>query len=415
MLLVSLVACSDYALDKHLNDPGLGEPDILVEPAEITWPTLGVGCVDEQEVTITNQGSSPLTLDGTWVEGDPSLTSSFLTDTLSPGDSVTMSVRFQPESVGEVLADVIVSSDDPDEPEVTVPNLGHVSAQALSDDAFVQEADPVDVLWVIDNSSSMATEQARVAAGINSFFSWFTTLNLDYHMGVITTDIVNPIYSGRLVGSPTYIDSSTVDPAAALVTAINVGENDMGNESGLRAAELALSEPLVSTDNAGFLRPDARLVMIFLSDEPEQSDYDADHYIQFFDTLKADPGNVMASAIVGDESAGCATTCDDVPQDAQPGDKYLAVVSEFSGIFGSICTCDLTPSLDEIGMAATHYVRSFILSDTPSDPAQIVVYVDGEESTDWSYLAITNEIVFGTPPINGSEVVVRYPTSTACE
>jgi hypothetical protein len=414
MLLACLLACSDYALDQTKDDPEVPEPDIEVSPSSLEWPTLGAGCVDEQDITVTNVGTGPLTLDGTYVAGSDALSAEFRTDTLAAGESLTFSVSFAPTEAGEVLGDIVVDSDDPDEAEVTVPTVGHVAAEGLASDGFVQEAAPIDVLWVIDNSSSMGQEQARVGEAVSAFFSWFTTLNLDYHMGVITTDIVNPIYSGRLVGSPTYIDGSTEDPSADLSAAIAVGEDDMGNESGLRAAELALSEPLLSAENVGFLRSDARLAVIFLSDEPEQSDYDSAHYISFFQTLKADPADILISAIVGDQDVGCANTCDGAPEDAQAGNKYLDVVNAFSGVFGSICSCELSPTLDEIGMETTRYIRSFLLSGVPSDPARIVVYVDSELSTDWAWVEASNEIVFGTPPINGSEIVVRYPVDVTC-
>ena len=42
-----------------------------------------------------------------------------------------------------------------------------------------------------------------------------------------------------------------------------VGTSGSGIEMGLEAAKLALSEPLVSGDNSGFLRPEANLSLIF--------------------------------------------------------------------------------------------------------------------------------------------------------
>lgn len=415
MLLGWFVACSDYALDGKPKEPVVAEPDILVEPSELEWPTTGVNCVEEQLVTVTNVGAGPLTLDSTYAEGDAAWTAELRTDTLQPGESVSFLVQFSPTASGEVEGDVIVLSDDPDQPEVTVPTIGRGASEALTSDAFIQEAAPIDVLWVIDNSGSMGQEQTRVATAISAFFSWFTTLNLDYHMGVITTDVVNPLHSGHLVGSPIYIDSSTPSAEAELAEAIAVGTEDMGDESGLAAVELALSEPLVSTDNAGFLRDGAHLAIIVLSDEPEHSAADAAHYVTFLQGLKTDPDDILVSAIVGDYGVGCSTTCEDAPQDAQAGDKYLDVVTAFSGVAASICECELEAALDEIGMETTRYIRSFVLSEVPTDPTAIVVYVDSEETTDFTFVAVTNEIVFGTPPLNGSEVVVRYPTSIACE
>jgi hypothetical protein len=415
MLLTWLIACSDYELEKHETEPRIPQPDILVEPSQLEWATLGLNCAEDQLVTVTNVGVGPLKLSGTYAEGDAAWSAEMRTDTLQPDESLTFSVRFSPTTPGEIVGDVLVHSDDPDEPEVVVSAEGRGAAEGLTSDRFIQEAAPVDVLWVIDNSGSMAQEQARVAAAITSFFTWFTTLNLDYHMGIITTDVVNPIYSGRLVGAPAYIDGATANAEVELAEAIAVGTEDMGDESGLAAVELALSEPVMSLENAGFLRPGANLAIIFLSDEPEFSAPDSAHYIAFLQTLKPDPTDILVSAIVGDLTTGCSNVCDESPQDAQPGDKYLDVVTAFSGVFGSICTCDLAPTLDQIGMETTRYIRSFTLSDVPTDPLNIAVYVDGEPSTDWTWVAPTNEIVFTTPPINGTEVIVRYPTALVCE
>ncbi len=414
MLVAWLLACSDYELDHKPDEPGVPEPDIVVEPSVLEWPTVGVGCVEEQLVTVSNVGEGPLSLASTYFEGDAAWSSELRTDTIQPGESIQFSVRFSPVAAGEVTGDLLVQSDDPDEPEVIVATVGRSAAEGLVSDAFVQEAAPIDVLWVIDNSGSMGQEQARVASAIRSFFDWFTTLNLDYQMGVITTDIVNPIYSGRLVGSPAFIDGSTTNPETELAEAIAVGTEDMGDESGLRAVELALSDPLISAENAGFLRPDANLAIVFLTDEPEHSEFDAAHYVSFLQTLKADPGDILVSGIVGDYGTGCSNTCEGLPQDAQPSDKYLDVVTAFSGVAGSICTCDLAPVLDEIGMETTRYIRSFVLSRTPTDSTAIVVYVDGEEVDGWTYVELTNEIVFDTPPLNGAAVVVRYPATLSC-
>ena len=417
MIALALVACSDYALDKHEVEPAVPEPDIVVEPAELEWPTTAVGCVEEQSVVVYNVGEGPLTLSATAVEGPGGWSSEMRTDTIPPGESITFIVRFEPTDIGEASGDVVVRSDDPDQPEVLVPTVGRAADAGTVTDVFRQEAEPVDVLWVIDNSSSMATEQTRVTTAITAFFSWFDSLNLDYHMGVITTDIVNPVYSGRLVGSPAYIDADTPSASAELAEAIAVGTEDMGDESGLAAVELALSEPVMSTENAGFIRPDARLAVVFLSDEPEQSAYDSAHYISFLQSVKADPNDIIVSGIVGDAGVGCTSTCADEAQEAREGDKYLEVIAAFDGVAGSICTCDLTTILDQIGMETTRYIRSFILTEVPTDPTQIQVWVNGElePAEAWSYSEATNEILFVSPPLNESEIVAVYPAALTCE
>jgi len=58
----------------------------------------------------------------------------------------------------------------------------------------------VDMLWVIDNSGSMAEEVARLQDSFDVFMNEFVTLGLDYQIGVTTTDMVATDQSGRLPG-----------------------------------------------------------------------------------------------------------------------------------------------------------------------------------------------------------------------
>ena len=57
----------------------------------------------------------------------------------------------------------------------------------------------VDVLWVVDNSGSMSEEQGQVVANFQDFINEFISLGLDYHMAVVTTDMDDANYAGRLV------------------------------------------------------------------------------------------------------------------------------------------------------------------------------------------------------------------------
>ena len=58
------------------------------------------------------------------------------------------------------------------------------SFSLLADADVFQQAsgsnDKVDILWVIDNSGSMATSQSNLANNMNSFISEFQSKNLDF-------------------------------------------------------------------------------------------------------------------------------------------------------------------------------------------------------------------------------------------
>jgi len=83
----------------------------------------------------------------------------------------------------------------------TVERQGPVNAGDFGEtnpvqiDTFTQEASAkVDVLWMIDNSGSMAPKQAKIEADFQDFITALTTPGanqavVDYHIGVITTRI----------------------------------------------------------------------------------------------------------------------------------------------------------------------------------------------------------------------------------
>jgi hypothetical protein len=50
---------------------------------------------------------------------------------------------------------------------------------------------PVDLVFVVNNSPSMAAHQERIAANLGRFRQLFHTRELDYRIGVLTTDFVN--------------------------------------------------------------------------------------------------------------------------------------------------------------------------------------------------------------------------------
>lgn len=68
----------------------------------------------------------------------------------------------------------------------------------------------VDLVFVINNSPSMAAHQSRIAANLSRFRELFHTRNLDYRIGVLTTDFVNLVPGVRLEDQPLYKEVRSV-------------------------------------------------------------------------------------------------------------------------------------------------------------------------------------------------------------
>ena len=179
-------------------------------------------------------------------------------------------------------------------------------------------------------------------------------------------------------------------------------------EAGLQAARIALDVPNVNGANAGFLRQDARLAIIIVSDEEDQSDGSFNLYVDFFRNLKGfrNPQLVTLSAIAGDVPGGCAT--------AAEGARYQSAVQALGGQFGSICSNSWQQMLANIGLGVFTLRSSWTLS-RPADPATITVRVNGSSvaqnsSNGWSYDAASNTITFhgNSVPQPGARIEVQY-------
>ncbi len=250
-------------------------------------------------------------------------------------------------------------------------------------DSFTQKASAnVDILWVVDNSASMENEQLNLAGSFSKFMTFLDEngSRIDYHIGVISTDMevdaagacVNAGHCGQLLGNPLVIDPSTPDLLGVFEANVNVGIDGGGNEMGLLAAHAALTEPLVNGHNAGFLRPDASLAVIFVSDEDDNSYGDLGYYVRFFSRLKdaGNENNIIVAAIVGDEPNGC----DNNLEQARAGLIYHELVRELGGTTASICE-DFDGTLGQLGLTVAALQRKYALSREP-DPGTVTVRVD---------------------------------------
>ncbi|MCK6524801.1 hypothetical protein L6R49_25640 [Myxococcota bacterium] len=112
--LLCAVACSDYELTPGEDVKGAGDPDIAADPMSFDEIVCGA---ETRLITVSNEGGEPLTLDSAEIGGAGwSLAEPFEAQTLSPGGQLTLTLNAGP---GE--ASLILRSDDPDEPTLTIP------------------------------------------------------------------------------------------------------------------------------------------------------------------------------------------------------------------------------------------------------------------------------------------------------
>ena len=420
-----------------------------VDFGTVTWenplaPDNRSTCGSEtRDITIYNSGSGPLTISSIEIaassdpvflvtevsQGGSTLTAPYTNINVNGGQSLSVRLRFFPSRAspashrGLLVIDNDVTNPMGNGAPLTVPLTGEGTTNAGQTDTFQQLTDnKVDILWVVDDSGSMQDEQNALSNNFQSFISFADSLSVDYQVGVITTEVNDSSVSGVLWACNGYnpiIDASDANRVAAFQCAARVTNPPNGNrrpnpggsdsqEAGLQAARIALDVPNVTGANNGFLRSDARLAVIIVSDEDDQSDGSVNLYVDFFRNLKGFRNSqlVSVSAIAGDVPNGCST--------AVAGDRYAAAASALNGRFESICASSWTNMLRGIGLGVFALRSSWTLS-RPADPSTIRVTVNGQtvsqsSTNGWTYDSTFNTIDFfgSAVPNAGATVTVTY-------
>lgn len=168
-----------------------------------------------------------------------------------------------------------------------------LDAASSFDQSAVYEPRKVDILWVVDNSGSMATSQQNLADNFNSFINRFQEKESDFHMAVTGTDAWRAQYSsnndfksiylnmrrGPIVGNSSVGWSFSPDSGVSIMdkftnnlTSVFINNAKLGIAgSGDERAFASMIDVLNHNGNASFRRPGALLAVIILSDEDDLS------------------------------------------------------------------------------------------------------------------------------------------------
>jgi len=218
----------------------------------------------------------------------------------------------------------------------------------------------VDFLFVVDNSGSMEDDQANLIANFPNFITGIqsTLENVDeYHVGVVTTDA----YTGNLPACQVlgglvsrtggtassnqicgpYADGRNYmtemdDLASSFACAAQVGVAGNGIERPMNAMEAAVrgDHAAAGQCNEGFLRDDALLVVVIISDEwdgPNDPELDGSSgdAASWYDTVVDAKQGLAENIVVVTLSHINGGTC-------PPGDEFFnpADIQTFTEMFG---------------------------------------------------------------------------------
>lgn len=393
---------------------GVGDaPVIHISPERFDFETVLVGCDESVSVMVGNVGNVDLQIFD--IEYFASLPVDFgLSEiesvygpfpwTIIPGGEIPLFIEYMPLDELDDAAYMEVESDDPETPIATASQEGLGQYEGYVIDSFLQDGTvSTDILFVIDNSGSMGTNQSNLINNFDSFIGVFSAAGVDYQIGFITTDDEN------LVGG-SLITSMSADPVGEANTIISsIGTWGSANEKGLHYSHLATSSGAIAGPGSTFLRTDSKLAVIYVSDEPDHSSTvtpsDVSSHLL---SLKSSSDLVVAHAVAGDYPGGCSSN-----GGAQFGDGYYDVVTDLGGTFVSICASDFGIQLDTLARESLT-LNTFPLSDNPIEDT-IEVTVDGMSITDWTYDSSANSITVSSAPPEGSSIDITYAIWAECQ
>lgn len=420
----------------------------LIFPDEVRFGSVHASCTGvNRTVVIHNPGPDALQLDS--VATTPPNHPAFRLAPPSPlpeaprvlaaGESARIDVGFSATELSRYSAAIEIGASRGGAPATyTVPLAGRTTANRINTDTYRQlGTSKADVLFIVESSGSMGEEQRWLGEHIGAFLSFAEAQEIDFHLGVTTAAVEDA--SGRLTSSvPGTWRQSSADgpmvnrivtpqtlPSPAAVFASNLSYPLPGGsalpETGLWAALQAFLPPALNGHNAGFLREDAFLSVVFVSDEPDQSPESVNFYINALRSVKGFH-NPHLFAALGITAPFPGARCSGPGGSARSSGRYAALIEQTGGGFQSICTSDWNRSLEDLSAVAFGFKSQFSLRHPPLEDT-LEVRVGGEVlpsrtasgAVNWVYLASTNSVAFAPvqTPAPGVEVRLRY--QTRCE
>tara|TARA_R110002020_G_scaffold44161_6_gene127607 strand:+ start:12182 stop:13267 length:1086 start_codon:yes stop_codon:yes gene_type:complete len=312
----------------------------------------------------------------------------YITETETVVEEVEVEVEVPVEVIVEVEVEVPVYI----ETEIEVPaETGDIWV-----DSFTQPStmDGVDIIWVIDTSGSMHRYDPQLMAGIEAMLLALPTTN--WRLVMISNDPARAVVESQFPLVP----GDDITDAEAMYASMGRG----GMEEGFDAVyEYITTNPYAAT----WMRPDAALLVVFVSDEEEQSrthHTSVSDFTSWYGSLRM--GSVFVSSIVN-HSYPDESVCTWAVMSRDTGLRYMEATNYFGGVVVDICEEDWSAGVTEASVSVAPH-ELIALTHTPDPEESIRVFIDGALDSNWVYSSSDNTIYFTVIPDGGSLVEVGY-------
>lgn len=237
-----------------------------------------------------------------------------------------------------------------------------------------------DILVVVDNSGSMSYEQSNMAQRVGKMLSILR--GLDYQIAVTTTDpSSSPVWAdGKLIkikNTDKYWIDSTMDETTAQY---NLGQTIQRTEVGSPLEQgiyttYRMLERSIAGQNQGFLRPEAKLAVVLISDEDESANTNRNDPEKLISLVSSNwPNKTFAfhSIITKPGDTACLKG-----QGATEGHRYAKLSQLTGGIIGSVCETDYAAQVSGIATDIRNMLKNITLTCQPVQGTTVTIKKDG--------------------------------------
>jgi hypothetical protein len=257
-------------------------------------------------------------------------------------------------------------------------------------DSFIQpeSTEGVDILWVIDRSCSMRDNEPLLFDGIDAMINSLPSTG--WRLNMISNSPPNVLNDKQFPLVP----GDTVADAQTMYNKMSTGTYEMGFD--------ALEEYLFyNTYVSQWMRTDVPLLVVFVSDEEDQSNQTPAQFVQWYSNYRK---NVYLASIVHVDpyESLCNVSFYDV------GYNSIEATDLLGGVVVDICSDDWAPGVTDASVQITPY-EQYELTHIPTDKNEVYVFIDGVPNYDWYYNRTDNTVNFTVVPTGNQLVEIAYP------
>lgn len=258
-------------------------------------------------------------------------------------------------------------------------------------DSFTQVGsfENIDILWVIDRSCSMNNNDVELLLGIESMMNLLSS-DVNWRLKMITAGNwgIPQSNSFPLTQGATYNDALSM---------LNTLPSDGGEASFEALYDCITYDSYAQT----WLRNDAAILVVFVSDEEEQSGMLVSEFTSWYENLR---NSIYASSIVNVDAAN--SMCTSTPSSINIGYRYIEATSYFKGNVIDICSSDWSSGVAEATSRIEPY-EHYTLSHLPYEDT-VAVFQNGAPTSTWYYEPLDNTVYFDEAPAEGALLEIGY-------